>query len=61
MLTTRLKFNAELSGYNRKKYVAKLLYIHMLGHDVSVGHVEAVNLLKSQKYSEKYMVIATFA
>lgn len=45
-----------MSGYDRKKYVCKLLYIYMLGYDIDFGHIEAVNLLSSSKYSEKHMV-----
>lgn len=44
---------AKLSGYDRKKYVAKLLYMYILGWDVRFGHLEAVNLISSTKYSEK--------
>lgn len=42
-----------LDGYNRKKYVCKLLYIHLLGYDIEFGHVEAVNLITCAKYTEK--------
>ena len=41
------------AGYNRKKYVWKILYIYMLGYEVDFGHMEAVNLISSPKYSEK--------
>lgn len=36
-------------AYNKKKYVWKLLYIHMLGYDVDFGHMEAVSLISSYK------------
>ncbi|GAO46139.1 hypothetical protein G7K_0378-t1 [Saitoella complicata NRRL Y-17804] len=50
----RSKFKeAKLDGYQRKKYVCKLLYIYILGWDVSFGHLEAVTLVSSSKYSEK--------
>ena len=42
-----------LSGYDKKKYVCKLLYIYLLGWDVDFGHMEAVNLISSPKYTEK--------
>ena len=42
-----------LDGYHKKKYVCKLLFIFLLGHDVDFGHIEAVNLLSSNKYTEK--------
>lgn len=45
-----------LDGYQKKKYVCKLLFIFLLGHDIDFGHMEAVNLLSSNKYSEKQIV-----
>lgn len=45
--------NASLSSYQRKKYVWKLVYIHVLGYDVDFGHPEVFTLVKSNKYSEK--------
>ena len=33
-----------------------LLYVHLLGYDVEFGHMEAVNLVTSAKYSEKSVV-----
>ncbi|GFR58277.1 AP-2 complex subunit alpha-2 [Elysia marginata] len=42
-----------LDGYQKKKYVCKLLFIFLLGHDIDFGHMEAVNLLSSNKYTEK--------
>ncbi|KAI3647868.1 hypothetical protein MP228_008089 [Amoeboaphelidium protococcarum] len=42
-----------LTGYDKKKYVCKLLYIYLLGYDIKFGHVEAVNLITSSKYTEK--------
>ena len=35
----------KLDGYNRKKYVAKLLYMHLLGYEVDFGHMEALRLV----------------
>ncbi|KAK9471226.1 Adaptor protein complex AP-2 alpha subunit [Dipodascopsis tothii] len=50
----RNKFNdANLNGYNKKKYVCKLLYIYILGWNVDFGHLEALNLISSNKFSEK--------
>ncbi|KAJ2780517.1 hypothetical protein H4R18_003419 [Coemansia javaensis] len=50
----RLKFKEPgLNGYNRKKYVCKLIYMSLLGYDVQFGHREAVELINSAKYSEK--------
>ncbi|KAI9475721.1 MAG: adaptin N terminal region-domain-containing protein [Benjaminiella poitrasii] len=50
----RSKFKeGNLNGYQKKKYVCKLLYMYILGWEIDVGHMEAVNLISSQKYSEK--------
>lgn len=45
-----------LNGYNKKKYVAKLLYMYILGYEIDFGHLESVTLMTSQKYSEKQIV-----
>lgn len=42
-----------LSGYDRKKYVWKLIYIYMLGHNIEFGHMEAIVLVSSASYHEK--------
>jgi len=39
--------------YDKKKYVWKLLYIHMLGYDVEFGHRQAADLLAAPRYAEK--------
>lgn len=51
----RLKFTSTkaISGYDKKKYVWKLLYAYMLGYDIDFGHFQAVELCSSQKFSEK--------
>lgn len=50
----RSKFrDIKLSGYDRKKYICKLLYMYILGWNVDFGHLEAVTLVSSTKYSEK--------
>lgn len=36
--------------------MCKLLFIFLLGHDIDFGHMEAVNLLSSNKYTEKQIV-----
>ncbi|KAI9828016.1 MAG: hypothetical protein M1832_003543 [Thelocarpon impressellum] len=62
----RQKFKGKygnLSGYHRKKYVCKLLYIYILGWNVDFGHLEAVNLVSATKYSEKqigYLAVTLF-
>ena len=52
---SRSKFKGDKpqDGYQKKKYVCKLLFIFLLGHDIDFGHMEAVNLLSSNKYTEK--------
>lgn len=47
--------NPSLSSYQRKKYVWKLVYIHVLGYDVDFGHAEVLVLIRSPKYSEKHV------
>lgn len=47
--------NAALSSYQRKKYVWKMVYIHVLGYDVDFGHPEILALVRSTKYSEKHV------
>lgn len=60
----RQKFrDGGLNGYQRKKYVCKLLYIYILGWNVDFGHLEAVNLISATKYSEKqigYLAVTLF-
>ncbi|GJJ72783.1 AP-2 complex subunit alpha [Entomortierella parvispora] len=54
MANIRTKFKeGSLSGYDKKKYVCKLLYMYILGWDIDFGHMEAVGLISSTKYSEK--------
>ena len=45
--------NPSLSSYQRKKYVWKLVYIHVLGYEVDFGHAEILALVRSSKLSEK--------
>lgn len=47
------KENKGIDGYQRRKYVCKLLYIYMLGYDLDFGYMEAVTLLSSTTYQEK--------
>ena len=50
----RSKFKSDkLEGYQKKKYVCKLLFIFLLGNEVNFGYQEAVNLLSSIRFSEK--------
>ncbi|KAK2742853.1 hypothetical protein FQN55_007637 [Onygenales sp. PD_40] len=60
----RQKFkDGNLNGYQKKKYVCKLLYVYIQGYDVDFGHLEAVNLISANKYSEKqigYLAVTLF-
>ena len=38
------------------RYVAKIIFTYILGYKVDIGHMEAVNLISSPKYSEKQIV-----
>ncbi|ORM41209.1 AP-2 complex subunit alpha-2 [Babesia sp. Xinjiang] len=42
-----------LSGYDKKKCILKLLYIHMLGYGIDLGYVESVQLMASSSFQEK--------
>ncbi|KAF8642300.1 hypothetical protein AX16_009570 [Volvariella volvacea WC 439] len=54
MANIRKKFkDGNLDGYQKKKYVAKIIFTYILGYKIDVGHMEAVNLISSAKYSEK--------
>lgn len=55
-IRSKFKGDKTLDGYQKKKYVCKLLFIFLLGHDIDFGFMEAVNLLSSNKYSEKQIV-----
>jgi hypothetical protein len=39
-----------------RRYVAKIIFTYILGYKIDVGHMEAVNLISSSKYSEKQIV-----
>jgi len=39
--------------YQRRKYVTKLLYIHLLGYPLDFGHMPAIGLIGATKYHEK--------
>ena len=57
MAHIRTKFkDGNLDGYQKKKYLAKVVFTYILGYKVDVGHMEAVNLISSPKYSEKQIV-----
>lgn len=39
--------------YDRKKYVWKLIYSHILGYDVDFGHDVAISLINQPKFFDK--------
>ena len=55
------RFRFSLGSYHKKKYVWKLVYIFVLGYDVDFGHMEAISLMLSTKYSEKVVGYAAVA
>ena len=48
-IRTKFKSEKQLTPYDRKKYVWKMLYIYMLGYDVDFGHMEAVGLISASR------------
>lgn len=54
----RQKFSdtKKMSGYDRRKYIAKLMYIFLLGYEVDFGHLEALKLLADIKVVCCFMV-----
>ncbi|XP_036716139.1 AP-2 complex subunit alpha-2 isoform X4 [Balaenoptera acutorostrata] len=60
-IRSKFKGDKALDGYSKKKYVCKLLFIFLLGHDIDFGHMEAVNLLSSNRYTEKQIGVVTAA
>jgi AP-2 complex subunit alpha len=50
---TKFRGGKELTPYEKKKYVTKLLYIFMLGYDVDFGVIESVHLLAMVGFAEK--------
>ncbi|KAF6008523.1 hypothetical protein HII13_003846 [Brettanomyces bruxellensis] len=42
-----------LSGYHKKKYICKLLYVYLMGYRLTFGFDQAVELTRSDAFSEK--------
>jgi AP-2 complex subunit alpha len=54
MAKIRQKFlKGGLSVYDRKKYVWKMIYAHILGYDVDFGHDVAISLINQPKFFDK--------
>jgi AP-2 complex subunit alpha len=63
MAKIRKKFKdaPKLTPYDKKKYVWKMLYMFVLGYPIDFGHMEAINLISSEGWSEKqvgYLAVA---
>lgn len=52
--------DGNLNGYEKKKYLSKIVFTYILGYPVDVGHMEAVNLISSPVFSEKQIVRPLF-
>jgi len=44
---------SNLSGYHKKKYICKLLYIYLMGYPITFGFDQAIELTRSDAFSEK--------
>lgn len=54
MAKIRQKFqNRGISGYDKKKYVWKIIYTYLLGYESEFGYEEALNLINAMKFTEK--------
>jgi AP-2 complex subunit alpha len=62
MAKIRKKFKEakDIQGYDRRKYVSKILYMFILGYEIDFGYMEAVALLSSSKFQEKLVVTSSF-
>jgi hypothetical protein len=51
----RAKFTSttQLSDYDKKKYVWKLLYIALMGYDIEIGHMVAIGMIGSKNFTVK--------
>lgn len=54
-IQTKFSSSSSLNGYQRKKYVCKLIYIYLLGYteEIDFGLKESFDLINSNNYSEK--------
>jgi hypothetical protein len=46
-----------MDGPARRKYVAKMLFMSLMGYDTEFGYEEALKLTSSAKVPEKLMVL----
>lgn len=54
-IQTKFSSGSSLNGYQRKKYICKLIYIYLLGYtdEIDFGLEESFDLINSNNYSEK--------
>lgn len=57
IINIQTKFLSSTNGYQKKKYVCKLIYIYLLGYtqEINFGLKESFSLLSSPNYSEKHL------
>ncbi|PVU99339.1 hypothetical protein BB560_004334 [Smittium megazygosporum] len=51
----------KLSGYNRKKYVSKLIFMTLAGYNIDFDQKIVEDLVRSEKYSEKSIGYLSFS
>ena len=44
----------KMKGYTKMKSLWKMVYINLLGHSTSFSHQRTIDLIQSEKLSEKY-------
>eukprot|EP00127_Corallochytrium_limacisporum_P005621 Clim_evm20s209 gene=Clim_evmTU20s209 len=49
----KFRKDGKITGYERKKYICKLIYMHLYGLNIDFGHVQATQLMSSDVYTEK--------
>lgn len=56
-IQTKFNSNSNLNGYQKRKYICKLIYIYLLGYteDIDFGLKESFDLIQSNNYSEKHL------
>eukprot|EP01084_Bolivina_argentea_P260792 440535_1 len=43
------------SSYAKRKYLLKQIYIHKLGYEATCGHMQCVDLIRSDKFYDRYI------
>ncbi|GAB5368039.1 hypothetical protein AAMO2058_001283600 [Amorphochlora amoebiformis] len=52
-IRSKFQKGTRLDAYSRRKYTWKLIYIYMLGYEIDIGHMEAMQLCAARTYAEK--------